>query len=439
MNKILLRLIAAGVSLALSAAVVVVSTFAWFTLSSTPEVTGIQMTIADNTIMVAADLSETVDGVTYHYPGVFSDTLNFSQHESYDYLNSLGGMSPVSTADGIHWFVRESEGSDVYEVALADGEAAKFAQDLTLSHANLTSEQPELLSQGSYVYLDFWVVSPAVDYTLRVSTSEEDGGSFLIDLPHAQTDTAGSFALAETSGIASAIARIGFLVNNQQVQDESIRYYWSSENYQDDYTTLRGVYAEPGSAPASDASYRFSIYEPNGDYHPEKEELAGSYLATKPIGWDDNGQVAAVSVSDRTAIQRYSAWKAAPANENQRWIDLIFDAFLTTWDASNQDTEAMTAAFYNNFAGQIGPYVSKGEFVPKGTELGDTVSAEILDELDGEGYNGAAEDVFIVKLERNVPQRIRMFIWLEGQDIDCTNQKTATNFALSLELAGGTE
>ena len=49
---------------------------------------------------------------------------------------------------------------------------------------------------------------------------------------------------------------------------------------------------------------------------------------------------------------------------------------------------------------------------------------------------GATEDTYIVRLEKNVPQRIRMFVWLEGQDVDCVNLERVINIALSIELAG---
>jgi len=43
-----------------------------------------------------------------------------------------------------------------------------------------------------------------------------------------------------------------------------------------------------------------------------------------------------------------------------------------------------------------------------------------------------------VELERNVPQRIRMYIWLEGQDVDWDPSVAGNRFALSIEFAGGT-
>ena len=50
--------------------------------------------------------------------------------------------------------------------------------------------------------------------------------------------------------------------------------------------------------------------------------------------------------------------------------------------------------------------------------------------------SGATEDVVLVHLEKNVPQRIRMFVWIEGQDADCIKNLSNVSFALGLELAG---
>ena len=48
----------------------------------------------------------------------------------------------------------------------------------------------------------------------------------------------------------------------------------------------------------------------------------------------------------------------------------------------------------------------------------------------------ASEDVTLTRLTGNVPQRIRLFVWLEGQDADCTNEAAGARLALNLELSG---
>ena len=76
--------------------------------------------------------------------------------------------------------------------------------------------------------------------------------------------------------------------------------------------------------------------------------------------------------------------------------------------------------------------VGKGKFVKYSTDLSDRIP------LGNVMQAGATDDVYIVKLERNIPQRIRMFVWLEGQDADCTNLTDAATLMLNLELAGST-
>lgn len=440
MNKIIIRLVAVGMALALSVTLVLMTTYAWLTLSTSPAVSGIQMSIGDNTLLVAADMTETSNGVTYHYPGEFSDTLNFSQHQSYQYLRSLGGMRPVSTADGINWFMppgEEDSQDDLIQVTLSDGVAASFKLDNTLANANMTADQVEDNSEGHYVYLDFWVVAPAGNYTLRVSTGEDSSGSFLIDLPEAAKNDDGSYVLQDPDGGVSAIARVGFLVNDQKIEDDTMLHYVNSAQYNNRYKALRGNYSEAGTR-ASDNSYRFTIYEPNGDYHPGSTALNGAYVATMPIGLTENADAAPAAVNMLTAVQKYSSWMLS-ADGLERRINQSFQAFMINKDFSGSDEETVTSAFYDSLQGQISSYINKGEFIRKSTELGDYVSAEILDALDGDDYNGASEDVYIIKLERNIPQRIRMFIWLEGQDMDCTNNTGVSSFALNIELAGGSE
>ena len=85
--------------------------------------------------------------------------------------------------------------------------------------------------------------------------------------------------------------------------------------------------------------------------------------------------------------------------------------------------------------GQLSGYITSGQFVKSTSNLQDGVR---LDKENIEKY-GAADDAVIVSLKKNVPQRIRMFVWLEGQDIDCTNEAALKTLLLNLELAGETK
>ena len=227
MKKVYIKLIAITLTLMLSVSIVVMSSYAWLVLSQSPAAEGIQITIAGgNTILVAADMTETEDGETYHYPGRFSDTLNFVQHDNYDYLSAIGGMTPVSTADGLNWYLPTYYGlsdDEVQSGAVLTGtlkDIEDFRLDEALSHANLGSDETKLIEEGSYVYVDFWVVSPGSNYTLRVSTGEDSNGSYAIGLMTAEAGE-GGYTLVSGENDASAALRIGFLVNPDTLLDGS--------------------------------------------------------------------------------------------------------------------------------------------------------------------------------------------------------------------------
>ena len=112
------------------------------------------------------------------------------------------------------------------------------------------------------------------------------------------------------------------------------------------------------------------------------------------------------------------------------------------WD-DQTPAEVMNLFYGKNMQGQISQYVNNGGFIKFTSGL----NARLATDNDGilwqedlaEDIEGATEDVYIIELERNVPQRIRMFIWLEGQDVDCVDSVNSSRFAVNIEFAGGTE
>lgn len=447
MTKIYLKLVAVVLALVISVSVAVMASYAWFVLTDSPAVSGIQIAIGGgNTILVAPDMTAEVDGVTVHYPGYFSDTLNFSQFAAYDYLNELGGLTPVSTADGVNWFLptyyspadRAVQLGQVPSGQLKD--VSLFALDDSLRYANLRATEKEKLSEGSYIYLDFWVVSPGSEYTLRISTGEDSGGSFLVDIPQPrQTDTGytlnSPIAAGELSATASA--RVGFLVSTDRVTDASMQQYMASYGYDERYTQLRGVYQESSENQAY-GSYSFCVYEPNADLHPGNPALDGSYVRTNPVGLVD-GKGREVNIAGLLTAQRSGSWADALTGSGSE-LEQRFQTALLGMNTQGMTEEEISEKFYQAYLqGQLSAYMDKGDFFKRTSDLysyGDIVTPEQLDSLD---MGGATEDVYIVRLERNVPQRIRMFIWLEGQDMDCVNGLSAADFVLNIEFAGSNQ
>lgn len=453
MRKIYAKLIIISLALILSVSVVVMSTYAWFVMSSSPAVSGIQVAVGGgNTILIAPDIQETVDGTVYHYPGAFSDQMNFAQDENYAYLAELGGLNPVSTVDGINWFLPayyDTTDSEVQEGEVLNGslrDVEDFLQDSELKYANLradVAEDAEKIEEGSYIYLDFWVVSPGADYVLRISapteSSGESGGSFVVDLLQPTLGSDGvSCSLSKSDSSAAAAVRVGFLANSNQITDDTMLYYQASGYFDERYTYLQGTYNEPNTTPYLDNN-RFAIYEPNADAHPAGTAEGGSYVVTNPIGFVD-GVPSEVSVSDRLTVQKSSRWAEAGNDAGGTAIEQRFQAAVLGMDLTDMDEAEIADAFYNTYLqGQISPYVTKGEFFRSTSDLYKLGSSADADQLSALDSQGATDDVYIIKLERNVPQRIRMFIWLEGQDVDCVDSVRSSNFAVNIEFAGGTE
>lgn len=443
MNKMYFKLIAITLTLILSASVVVMSSYAWFVLSGNPVATGIQVTIGGgNTILVAQDITQVVDGETFHYPGHFTDTMNFAQFKDYAYLKEVGGLSPVSTANGVDWFLPTYY--DYNDNEVLNGEAlpgqlkdvSEFYVDSELKHANLPATDTEMIQKGSYVYLDFWAVAPGGDFTLRISTGDDSSGSFVIDLMTPEkADNITGYSLGYTDNNAASAVRVGFLANPVRLTDDTMLHYQSSRAFDDRFTSLNGLYHEPDTGTSYLDSNRFTIYEPNGNTHPNGTAADGTYVQTRPVGLVD-GVPQEVSVADRLTVQKYSFWFVAETGIGTA-LEQRFQAALMGMKTEKMSLAEISAEFYGTYLqGQMSPYVDKGEFITRTADLykyGGYASVEEFAALDD---SGATEDVYIIQLERNVPQRIRMFIWLEGQDIDCVNAIGAASFAVNIELAG---
>lgn len=418
MNKMVSKLIMAVLALMLAVSVAVMSTYAWMVLSANPVAEGIQITIdGGNTILVAPDITQTQEGVAYHYPGKFSEKLNFANASSYDYLEGLGGLLPVSTANGLDWILSGPDG---------------YVLDNTLSNANLPSGATEI-RQGHYIYMDFWVVSPGSDYTLRVS-SDNGAGTFAIDLLSAQQaeNQTGYTLSVNEKGSAAASVRVGFLVDDSVITDNTMTYYQRSLAASGLYTQLKGAYG------ADRDNYSFYIYEPNGDYHPNAEVAEpGSYVITKPLE-PLGGQIMPVSAQRNTAVQLTNSWRQTQSGVFQ--LEERFQTAIFGRNLSGMSVDEVESLFYSEYLqNQVAAYVNAASFV-NSTELlyeaatDGIVSAENLSSLTADS---ATDDAYIIRLEKNVPQRIRMFLWLEGQDVDCASSAYADSFALGLELAGG--
>ena len=427
-KKAYIKIACTAAALLCAMAMIVMSSYAWLTASTSPVAEGIQVAVGGgSTILLAPDVVDE-DGV--HYPGTFGATLRLDDLLDAD---AHSGLTPVSTADGLNWYLPVYYTEDDLEVQAETAKAGdlkpydQFLCDETLTHANLSADD-ESAAEGSYLYADFWVVSPGSRYELRVSTSNDasGAGSYVVDLPQV-VETEDGFDMQTPEYPASESLRVGFLVNQNAAAESADAY--AADGGDQRYTTLMGGYQEKGKPTSPLYSYNtFHIYEPNGSSHSTLGETG--YIATYPLGRNDTS-VTGIPVGSWLSVQMAS-----------RWENVVNDVFKASVQQAGDTATAadVQARLYKNLAGRS-DYVNKGQFIQNTGKLyenlgqNDTVLQATLEQMAKAGAN---ESNSIVTLERNVPQRIRMFIWLEGQDADCVSGASVSGFAMRIELAGST-
>ena len=430
-KKAYIKIACTAAALLCAMAMIVMSSYAWLTASTSPVAEGIQVAVGGgSTILLAPDV---VNDEGKHYPGAFGATLQLDDLLDAD---AYSGLTPVSTADGLSWYLPAYYTENDPEVLARTAKAGdlkpydQFLCDETLTYANLSAGD-EKAAKGSYLYVDFWVVSPGSRYELRVSTSDDasGAGSYVVDLPQV-VETKAGFAMQTPEYPASESLRVGFLVNQNAAADSVAAY--AADGGDQRYTTLRGGYQEAREQVQPAFSYNtFHIYEPNGSSHTAKGETG--YIATYPLGRNGTS-VTGIPVGGKLSVQMASQWEENKVND-------LFTASVKRAQATGAATAAdVQAQLYETLAGRS-DYVNKGQFIQNTGKLyenlgqDDTVSWVTLEKMDKAGAN---ESNSIVTLERNVPQRIRMFIWLEGQDADCVSGASVSGFAMRIELAGST-
>lgn len=372
-GKSILKITAAVLLVLAAASLVGAATYAWHILSVAPEAGGMQITIgAAKVIQVAPDVAAADGSHTY---GTFGDTLDITKDANYDYLNGLAGLTPVSTADGVHWYLPQyGDAADGTEGPTA------FTEEQNLAHANLPAKQAAAAQEGSYYYMDFWVSAPE-DFNLRLAAGDsKSAGSYALTLPLPQKSAEGGWTLSyDDAGLAAQkCLRLGFLT---------------------------GLDSDEGTS--------FLIYEPNGTD-------GRTYKVTTP-------QSAAGETGDirgHLTVQQTSQWKPESLNN-------AFTQFAESADTDLLNMEALAVArqFYTKaLRGQYRPYVTSGQFYQR--------AADLYENAENAPISGAATDGVILRLKANEPQRIRLFVWLEGQDADCINDAQNALLGIHLELAG---
>ncbi|NCA99337.1 MAG: hypothetical protein EOM70_08180 [Clostridia bacterium] len=397
------RLLLASLSLLLALLMLVGASYAWFSLSTHPEIGGIQVTLyTSRTLLVAASQE-----------GEYGQRLDLS-----DPLSRYVELKPVSTADGIHWYL------PTYEAIGLLKDPSQFYLDTQLDHANVAkfnaSGQPlqglalkDARAKGYYVYADFWLKTEEPACLVRLSVP----GQQTLDEWEIRQGTYGTYALSlftrpegEEIAIlepqAQTALRAGFLCDPD---DPATRSFTIFEPNADQRSSLD----KPRSGSGQAENPYVAGYDVASNLANYQE---GSYIPTHPIGPDPQSPAGSGLVVDpdfkRLIIQKKSVW----------------------------DLPALEAVL---LAQQRQP--GSNEVATMGRFVADTqVLAAAVDPVTGmaplvAGVNEAiAGEPVIIRLAQEIPRKIRLFFWIEGQDVDCWNDIATGSFAINLELAGET-
>ncbi len=438
-----LKLVITAAALLLSFVLLVSASLAWYSISTAPEISGLSVTLFTDIALQVSD-----DGKN------FDQSINLSEEFKY-----YAGLKPVSTVDGVNWFIAE------YDENGALLPPSEFTLDNNLTYANKAvykqdadgnytvklngAEYMEADQQGYYVYTDIWLQTD-YDYDVNVTLSAPDLTKNNLeawekDERNDHGAKYGSYALAEyvldgekvvsiDNNVQNAI-RVGFLI---QEKDENNNV----------------------------TSSRFVIYEPNADRRSEIELKPTEDDGVANDHYIDGFEISGVTVDTEGNVTSASNYKndayiptypigiLKDENGNTTYgrVDIANEDLIIQF-ASQWKEDSLIEALKSGLKPNSNDILSFGKFVKNSADVTDRSklnSFGIYDfEEEGKALSADQKDLasssIIVKLrgkttdengnEIHHPTKIRMFIWIEGQDVDCWNDIADGSFYINLEFA----
>ena len=374
------KLIMAGVSLLMAVVLLAVGTFAWFTFSTAPEVSGISVTFSSDSAWpfeVCTDYLNP-DGTVNADP-TWEKELNVS-----DILTNAA-LRPISTYDLQHWYLAD------YDYA---GNVTKLIEVPLSDVANREdkSADPDEDGINYLLYFDMWVRTrdPELTYELRLNNPNAGTGEDTSPEVNDWETVYGTYVLWSpvwdttknkytTADDAMASIRVGF-----QMFDQS-----------NDSQIAKTV-----------------IYEPNADLHKgldASEAYSGiSYVKGENAASDGKIDGATASGLVPTTVPHYTGTDAYEMKTQETILQRT-----SSWDAGKLASLEKISQWDSRCIGSIGAFV----------------------DAYGNPIDNADLPCF-AKISKDVPQKIRVFFWLEGQDVDCWNQIAGGSIYANLEFRG---
>ena len=506
--------------------VLALGSFAWYTLSTNPEIKGMNFHVsAQQAIQVSTNGTD------------FSNSEDLSEK-----VKDFAPLAPSSTVDGLNWFVCKYDvDGNVIETDSQAGGGKKFqylrypkggneakASEDTSGAGNASGSSSSTGADGQvysyYIYTDIYLRTQEEETRVYLSlpnnsssysdkqdeTEKKHYGSYVMsyksteagdanaDGTASQSDESGTGGNASGNqesvtlmeGGSETSARVGFLVLGEADAQGNYKTPEQTDTWID---------------PNSTSDTPFFIYEPNADRRSELDKSAdeynsdiyvagfaaktfydnatqgsisyqratGYYFPTYPVKVDNDTITKTLSAkinelsnkstdeynkwarsinmdgtgdgdisvfpASRLLVQKSSTWKTSNSTN-------ATSSDGTTGDdaASNGGTATVTGKnFDSTMLGTMGSFVNTATLYDKlklptslivGTNSrNDNYTGHITNDLSA---TDLCSSVSLTTLKKDKPQKIRLYFWLEGQDVDCWNDIADTDFLVNLEFVG---
>ncbi len=428
-----------------SLAVLTTAGFAWYTLSTNPEISGMQVTLeGDRNIWISKNGAD------------FFRHIDISAEMS----SEMSTLRPVSTYDGLNWYVCDYHSSSGNII-----EDEFFLKDWCISEEHGTEGHTHCDNGGFFAYTDIWITTKAGSAKIRLSIpdsderygEEETSGCYVLSYDYS-VDKEGVKTIKLMSRGPETCARVGFMVFDATSGEEDPVVLGKTENL-----------AEKLKEEGFNKGYDFFIYEPNADVRSElnKQDSRyltdiyvsqlrikklmigdtafdypasnGSYMQTFPIKQaeaqtledteeDSRGtlQQAAPALfpASKLIVQKAAAWNSAKVSEMEEKTFTEADNAVDLLNELMQNDCITRGRFANENTVQNALYNGANTYFPTA-----------LDSTPDTGNAASPTSQHMFTLKAGEIRQIRLFFWIEGQDIDCWNDVAGMNFLTRIEFA----
>lgn len=402
MKQLKFKIVMSVAGILLGITMIASASYAWLTVSVTPEIQRLVITVTPSGKEVPFEFSINYDDVGFNEEAATWTTELHLNEQDQNGKPKKYTLQPISTIDGTHWYLPKYS---------ADGNVKGFWQ-LPNDRMSAWANKPNTKDNYLY-YVDVYVRTRNKDKAQEMiisnpiinnlSAGEHHFASYVLWDPEWVENADGTTTIKDNDAMASV--RVGFqyttLDTDGKTEKSTGPFFIYEPNAdmrsQDFMAFLNG---QAGASQMQDQIYVYNGTEKEADIVKEYQDnyKEGEYYPTY------------VPKYDSTAPEKYKL-----VNVNTELGNRLVAQEKSSWDTSKlvQGQTPTSDAIKTGTIGEL-CIVEGGELKPTAT----TSRKELTTVTHG------------------TIQKMRLFIWIEGQDIDCWNQVADGNLYVNLEFMG---